>query len=79
MKELPPDMPKPKGKPMRTTTFVDEKLMRDLTNGKSVSEIIHMINLTPTDWYCKRQERVESAKYGSEFMAEMIADKKLLT
>ncbi len=78
VEELPPDMPEPKGKPVRTTTFVDANLMHDLTNGKSVSGIIHMINLTPTDWYCKKQNRVESATYGSEFMAARIAIEQII-
>ena len=47
--KLPPDMPTPKGKPVPTTIFVDANLMHDLTNRKSASGIIHMINLTPTN------------------------------
>ena len=50
MEKLPPDMPEPKGNPVRITTFVDANLMNNLTSGKSVSRIIHMINLKPTDW-----------------------------
>ncbi len=78
VEELPPDMPEPKGKPVCTTNFVDANLMHGLTNGKSVSVIIHMINLTPTDWYCKKQNRVESATYGSEFMAARIAVEQII-
>ena len=51
VEELTPDMPEPKGKLVRITTFVDANLMHDLTNWKSLSRIIHIIILTPTDWY----------------------------
>ena len=78
MEELSPDMPPPKGKPLRTTTFVDANLMHNLTNGKSMSGIIHMINLTQTDWYCKKQNKVESEPYGSEFIAVGIAVEQII-
>ncbi len=71
--EFLPEMQVPKGQPVCTTTFVDANLVHELTNGKSVSSIIHMINLKPTDWYCKKQNRVESATYGRKFMVAKIA------
>ena len=61
VEEFPPYMPDPKGKTLHTTAFVDSNLMHDLTNGKSVSGIIHRINLTLTDWCCKNNNRVESS------------------
>ena len=33
----------------------------------SVTGILHLVNQTPVDWYCKRQATVERATYGSEF------------
>ena len=70
--ELPPDMPEPKGNPVRTSHFADAKLLHDLVTGKSVTGILHMINKTPIDWYSKRQATVESATYGSEFVAARV-------
>ena len=67
--ELPNNMPVPKGKPVRLTTFVDANLMHDLTTGQSATGILHMVNATPIDWFSKRQNTVETATYGSEFVA----------
>ena len=46
--ELPFDMPTPRGKPVRTSTFEDANLMQDLTTaGCSVTGILHLVNSTP--------------------------------
>ena len=37
--------------------------------GRSVTGVLHMINKTPIDWYSKKQATVETATYGSEFVA----------
>ena len=58
-----------KEKPIIITTYVDANLMHDVITGRSVSGIIHMLNKTPIEWFCKRQNQVETATYGSEFMA----------
>jgi hypothetical protein len=71
--ELPYDMPKPKGKPLMTTTFVDANLMHDLITGRACTGILHMFNKTPIDWFSKRQNTVETATYGSEFVAARTA------
>ena len=54
-------------------TFVDASLYHDLITGRSVTGILHLINKTPLDWYTKRQATVETATYGSEFVAARIA------
>jgi hypothetical protein len=64
--EVPSDMPTPRGKVVRTSTFEDANLMQDLTTGRSVTGILHLVNSTPIDWFCKLQGSVESATYGSE-------------
>jgi hypothetical protein len=57
--EVPTDMPTPRGKPVRTSTFEDANLMHDLTTGRSVTGILHLlVNSTPADWLCKLQGRV---------------------
>jgi hypothetical protein len=34
-----------------------------------VTGILHLINQTRIDWYCKKQATVETATYGAEFVA----------
>ena len=70
---LPPDAPEPLGKPVTFTTFVDANLYHCMVTGRSVTGIIHLINQTPFDWYSKKQSTVETATYGSEFVAARIA------
>jgi hypothetical protein len=67
------DHPKPLGKAVRTTTFKDANLMHDLVTGRSASGIFHMVNKTPIGWFSKRQLTVETATYGSEFVAARLA------
>jgi len=71
--ELPSDMPEPRGKPVMTTTFVDANLLHDLITGRACTGIIHLFNKTPIDWFSKRQNTVETATYGSEFVAARTA------
>jgi Reverse transcriptase (RNA-dependent DNA polymerase) len=65
----PHDAPKPLGKHVTLTHYVDANLMHDITTGRSVTGILHLINKTPIDWYSKKQATVETATYGSEFVA----------
>ena len=64
---VPDDVPKPKGKPVIATYFVDANLGHDKVTGRSCSGIISMLNLTPTAAFCKLQNTVETATYSSEF------------
>ena len=65
----PSDAPKPLGKFVTLTHYVDANLMHDVTSGRSVTGILHLLNKTPIDWYSKKQATVETATYGSEFVA----------
>ena len=76
--DISPDMPTPKGCPVRLTTFVDANLMHDLVTGRSCSRILHLLNQTPIDWFTKRQKQVETATYGSEFMAARQAIEQIM-
>jgi len=76
--ELPEDMPIPLGKPVRQTTYCDANLMFDLVTGRSLSGILHMLNQTPVDWFCKKQNQVETATYGSEFMVARQATEQII-
>jgi hypothetical protein len=40
--------------------------------------IIHMLNQTPIHWFSKHQGRVQSATYGSEFMAAHTATEQIM-
>ena len=44
----------------------------DMITGRSVTGILHLANKTPIDWYSKKQATVETATYGSEFIAACI-------
>ena len=70
--------PKPKGKAVRSTTFVDANLMHDFTTGRSATGVLHMLNQTPMDWFAKRQGQVETATYGSEFVAARTAVEQIM-
>jgi hypothetical protein len=63
------DAPKPLGKPVTLTHYVDANLYHDALTGRSVTGILHMVNATPVELYSKKQATVETATYGSEFVA----------
>jgi hypothetical protein len=60
---LPKDAPEPLGKYVTLSHYVDANLMHNITTGKSVTGIIHLINKTPLDWYSKKQATVETATW----------------
>ena len=65
----PHDAPKALGNFVTLTHYVDANLMHDISTGRSVTGILHLMNKTPIDWYSKKQATVETATYGSEFVA----------
>ena len=69
VEELPYKAPDPLGKPVVLTHYVDANLYHNVLTGRSVTGILHLINGTPIDWYSKKQATVETATYGSEFVA----------
>ena len=66
---LPDDIPEPLGKAVVTTTTMDANLNHCLATGKSLTGCLHFVNKTPVDWYSKKQATIETATYGSEFVA----------
>jgi len=79
VKELiPDDIPTPLGKEVVTTTYVDANLYHDLITGQAATGILHLVNGTPVDWYSKKQATVETATYGSEFVAAHIATDQVI-
>ena len=80
--EVPSDAPPPKGKEVISSHFVDANLMHDLISGKSLTGTVHFFNKTPIDWWTKLQSTVETATFGSEYVAartctEQITDLRL--
>jgi hypothetical protein len=71
-------MPAPLGKPVVTTTYVDANLYHDLVTGRAVTGVLHLVNGTPIEWFSKRQATVETATYGSEFVAARIATEQII-
>ena len=76
--EIPEDAPPPRGKEMRITTYVDANLLHCRATGRSVSGILHLVNSTPIEWFSKKQNVVDAAVYGSEFMTARIATQQII-
>ena len=75
---IPEDIPEPLGKPVICTAYVDANLYHDLLTGRSVTGVLHFVNQTPVDWYSKKQATVETATYGSEFVAAKTATEQII-
>ena len=58
---------------MYIVTYKDANLYHDMVTGRAVTGILHLLNGTLVDWYSKRQNTVEVATYGSEFVAGRTA------
>ena len=71
--QIPDDAPEPLGKEVVLTSYVDANLYHDLVTGRALTTVLHLINQTPFDWFCKRQATVETATFGSEFVAAKTA------
>ena len=75
---IPYYIPDPLGKSVTTTTTVDANLNHCLATGRSVTGCLHFVNHTPIDSYSKRQAAVETATYGSEFVASKTATEQII-
>ncbi len=76
---LPTDAPIPLGNPVLHTACVDANLHHDILTGRSVTGILRLFNKTPIDWYSKKQSTIETATYGSEFMAARTATEQIIS
>ena len=71
---IPDDIPEPLGQPGRDKLLEGCQSLPLLHDGKSrASGILHLLNQTPIEWWSKKQATVETATYGSEFVAGRIA------
>ena len=75
---LPHVTPKAYGPPVIMTTYVDANLCHDFVTGRSVTGIIHLLNQTIVHYLSKKQPLVETATYGSEYMAARIATEQIM-
>ncbi len=76
--EIPKDLPKPRGKRVVTSHCKDSNLYHCLVSGKSVTGILHFLNKTPIDWYSKLQATVETATFGSEYVAARTCTEQII-
>ena len=58
--------------------LLNANLLHDVVTGKSVTAVLHFFNTTPTDWGLKRQANVETATYGSEFVAAKTVTEQIM-
>jgi hypothetical protein len=52
--------------------------MHAIAMGRLVTGILHLMNKTPIEWYSKKQATVETATYGSEFVAARICTEQII-
>ena len=71
-------MAEPLGKAVVTTTTMDANLNHCLATGISLTGCLYVVNKTPVDWYSKKQATVESATYGSEFVAAKTVTEQIM-
>jgi hypothetical protein len=64
-----PIEPPPRGKSMSTHCFVDADHAGNKLTRRSQTGILLFVNRAPIIWYSKRQNSVEDASFGSEFVA----------
>jgi hypothetical protein len=78
IEEIPKDISNPMGKAIILTHYVDANLYHDMATGRALTAVLHLINQTPFDWYCKKQATVETATFGSEFNAARSAVEQII-
>ena len=61
-----------------TTTTFDANLLHSLATGESLTSCLPFCNRTPSDWYSKKQATVETATYGSDFVAAKTATEQIM-
>jgi hypothetical protein len=75
---IPEDCPRPLGKRTLLSTYVDANLHHDLISGKSVTGVLHMANKSIIDYSTKLQATVETATFGSEYVAARTATEQVI-
>ena len=63
---------------MTTTTYVDANLHHNQVTGRAVIACLHIVKGTLSYWHTKKQSTVETATFGSEFVAARIATDQII-
>ena len=71
--QIPHDIPKPLGKHVQTTHYVDVNLHHDLATGKVVTAVLHFLNQTPIDACSKRHHLVSYHRVREAIAAKYIS------
>ena len=71
--EIPYNAPKPRGRAVQMSCFVDADHAGDRVTRRSYSGAIIFVNNSPITWLCKRQNTVETSTFGSEYIAMRMA------
>jgi len=66
--EIPPDRPKPRGKSVTISCFVDVNHAGNVVTRRSHTGILIYVQNAPIIWFLKRQNMVETSTFGSEFI-----------
>jgi hypothetical protein len=69
VEELPPRCPKPLGRAVDITCFVDADHAGNVITRRSHTGILIFVQNAPILWFSKKQNTVESSSFGSEFVA----------
>ena len=71
--QIPHDIPKPLGKHVQTTHYVDASLHHDLGTEKAVTAVLHFLNQIPIDAYPKRHHLVSYHRVKEAIAAKYIS------
>jgi hypothetical protein len=58
--------------------YIDADLLHEIAMGRSATGIMHLNNMIPMEWYPKKQATMETAKYGSKFVADRICVEQVI-
>ena len=78
VEELPARMPEPLGSPVTISAFVDANHAGNVVTRRSHTGIVIFVQNAPIIWFSKRQNTVESASFGSEFVALRICKDQIV-
>ena len=69
IEERPPNAPRPRGREVQITCFVDADHGGDQVTRRSRTGVLIYVNSAPIIWWSKRQNTCETSTYGSELVA----------
>ena len=78
VEELPARMPEPFGNLVTISAFVDANHAGNVVMQRSLTGIVIFVQNAPIIWFSNRQNTVESASFGSEFVALRICKERIV-